>query len=242
MASLSDKITQQIQGMSEDISFGYGQLAISGQEFQAAAKVMERLQKKGLIRKLSKGIFYKPKITVFGEKVPDEQDTLKPYLYRDGQRLAYVTGNYLYSQMGLTTQIPVVIQIASRDRRIFINRGTVKATAVKSYVDVTENNYQVLGFLDAMKDLKQIPDNDVTASVRFFKKQVGQMNETQRVELIGYALKYPPRVRALLGAILAAMGQKKEIQQLRDSLNPLTIFELGIDEKLLQNVPEWNIR
>ena len=172
MLSISEKITQKINSMPEDITFGYEQLPINREEFWSAAKTMERLQKKGLVKKLSKGKFYKPKMTVFGEKKPGEQDILKSYLYQKGQRTAYITGISLYNQLGLTTQIPSVIQIASRSRRNISGIGTIKVSPVKSYVEVTEQNYQILGFLDAMKDLKQIPDVDVSDAVTIFKSRI----------------------------------------------------------------------
>ena len=242
MTRVSDKVAQQIRSLPEDISFGYGQLTLAKQDYQTAAKTLERLQKKGVIKKLSKGIFYKPKTTVFGEKRPDEQQLLKPYLYQNGKRTAYITGSYLYNQLGLTTQLPVVLKIASRSRRIFVNTGAIKATAVKSYVDVTDENYQMLGFLDAMKDLKQIPDVDVENAIAIFKDRIGQLNKQQQRTIIQYALAYPPRVRALLGAILAALGRQDETGDLRDSLNPLTTFVLGITDRIVTKVSDWNIQ
>lgn len=242
MTTVSARITQQIQQLPEDMSFGYSELAIDRHDFLSAAKALERLQKKGHIRKLSKGRFYKPKRTPFGEKKPDEQQLLKPYLHRQGKRIAYVTGDYLYNQLGLTTQLPAVLKIASRGQRIFVNAGAVKATAVKSYVDVTDDNYQMLGFLDAMKDLKQIPDVDIGNAITIFKTRIGQLKEPQRQAMIDYALAYPPRVRALLGAVLTVLNQKKGIGKLRDSLNPLTTFDLGIDDALLTGASVWNIR
>jgi len=65
MTNLSESIQRQIQGIPEDTTFGYGQLTIPERQFPSAAKVLERLQKNGVIRKLSKGIFYKPKKTLF---------------------------------------------------------------------------------------------------------------------------------------------------------------------------------
>jgi hypothetical protein len=242
MANLSKTIQQQIQGIPEDTSFGYGELTIPAQQYPSAAKVLERLQQKGLIRKLSKGIFYKPKTTVFGEKRPGEEQVLKPYLYREGQRIAYITGTYLYNQMGLTTQVPAVIQIASRERRIFVNRGTVHATAVKSYVDVTEDNYQLLGLLDVLKDLKDIPDVYMQAAIGIIIDQIQQLIESKLKEIVGYALKYPPRVRALLGAVLSSIGKGAIAKALKESLNPLTVFKLGINDTLLPSAAEWNIQ
>ncbi|MCF0061330.1 DUF6088 family protein [Dyadobacter chenwenxiniae] len=242
MTYLSATIQEQIKAIPDDTSFGYGQLTIPARQYQSAAKVLERLQKKGLIRKLSKGIFYKPKKTIFGEKKPGEEQILKPYLYRDSQRIAYITGTYLYNQMGLTTQVPAIIQIASRDRRIFINRGTIQATAVKSYVDVSEDNYRLLGLLDALKDMKDIADLDLQAAIEIVTNQIRQLTKGELTEIVGYALKYPPRVRALLGAILSVMGKAAIAKILKESLNPLTVFKLGINDRLLPSAPEWNIQ
>lgn len=242
MTSLSKQITDKISRLPEDVSFGYSQLNLSKEEYQSAAKILERQQKRGVIKKLSKGLFYKPKKTLFGEKLPDEQQLIKPYLYLNNKRIAYVTGNYLYNRLGLTTQVPAIIQIASRDKRIFINRGTIKATAVKSYVDVTEDNYKLLGLLDALKDLRQIPDVSIGRAITVLKNQIEKLNDEQLTELVQCALKYPPRVRALLGALLTAMSRKFDKKILKDSLNPLTVFKLDIDADQLPSALEWNIQ
>ena len=153
--NVSRKIQEKIQKIANDTTFGYEQLGITQNEFLAAAKVMERLLKKGMIKKISKGIFYKPKMTVFGELKPSSEKLLRQYLFEDGKRIAYVTGIALYNQLGLTTQMAFTIQIASRKKRIYINTGAIKAKPVKSYAEVSNKNYQLLGFLDAIKDIKK---------------------------------------------------------------------------------------
>jgi len=40
-------------------------------------------------------------MTVFGEVKPSEQEILRPYLYEDGKRVAYITGASLYNQLNL---------------------------------------------------------------------------------------------------------------------------------------------
>lgn len=74
-----------------------------------------------------------------------------------------------------TTQIPGIIQIDSREKRVFVNRGTVRATAVKSYVEVTDDNYQLLGLLDVLKDLKDIHDIDMRAALVIIVRQIQQL-------------------------------------------------------------------
>jgi len=238
---VSEKITNQIESFSEDSTFGYEQLDIEKNEYQTAAKVLERLQKKGLIKKISKGIFYKPKMTVFGELKPNEKEILRPYLFQDGKRIAYITGTYLYNQLGLTTQMAFRIKIASRSKRIYINTNVIKASPVKSYAEVTDENYQLLGFLDAMKDLRIIPDIDSKTAVTIFSNRIKQLNEKQVYEMIQYALLYPPRTRAFLGAILEDLNIEVDMERLRKSLNPLTKFKLGINPNYLKSALNWNI-
>jgi hypothetical protein len=239
--NISKQISEQITLFPDNLVFGYSQLDIGQGDYLNAAKIMERLQRKGTIKKISRGLFYKPKKTVFGEIMPDEKQILKAWLYEDGKRIAYVTGTYLYNQMGLTTQIPVRIQIASKQKRIFINNSVVKAIPSKSYVDVTDENYLLLGLLDALKDLRKIPDIDVVSAITILKERLLQLEEKGISAIIGYALLYPPRVRALLGAILETAGQKFALQELRDSLNPFTEFRMGITSDQLSAAAKWKI-
>ncbi len=237
----AQNIAQQIEGIPEDSTFGYVDLNITKEKFLTAAKAIERLLKAGKIKKISKGKFYKPKMTVFGELKPSETELLKPYLFQNGKRIAYVTGNYLYNKLGLTRQISSKLNIASRSKRIFINTGTLKASAVKSYAEVTEDNYQLLGFLDAIKDFKIIPDLNAKAGIEILSTTIQNLSKQKLILLIDYALLYPARVRALLGAILENNNNIKEIKPLRESLNPLSKYQLPISKEDLPTIANWNI-
>lgn len=228
--------------MPEDVIFGYDRLSIGREEFTSAAKALERLQKRGLVSRISKGRFYKPKITVFGRKRPNEAELLKPYLYQNGQRIAYITGPRLYNQLGLTTQLPSDIQIASWTRRNLSGISFMKVSSVKSYAEVSEDNYQMLGFLDAMKDLKQIPDLDMPSVLTVFKTRIKALSSERQSQMITYALLYPPRVRALLGAILEEIQSDLDLTPLKESLNPFTKFALGVNNSLLKTASNWNIQ
>jgi hypothetical protein len=240
--TLTSKIRNQIEQFSFGQTFGYKDLNIDKQEFQAAAKALERLQKDGLIKKVSKGIFYKPEQTIFGELKPDKNEQLKPYLFKNNQRIAYETGISLYNRMGLTTQMAFTIQIASRSKRIKLNRNGLKAEAVKSYVEVNDENYQYLGILDAIKDIKRIPDYSTSQILRILIGQFNMIEVVDLQKLITYAMYYPPRVRALLGAIIENQSPTIDLSQLKDSLNPLTKVNLRINGNDLPTIKNWNIQ
>ena len=186
-------------------------------------------------------MFNRPEQTIFGELKPDYSEQLRPYLFENGKRIAYETGFSLYNRMGLTTQMAFRIKIASRSKRISINRGALQANAVKSYAEVTEANYKLLGFLDAIKDIKRIPDCPVSRAVKILSSEINKLNEKQIAELVKYALLYPPRVRALVGAMLENLKIESGTEKLKQSLNPLSKIKLSLTENELPTVQNWNI-
>jgi hypothetical protein len=238
---VAEKIGRRINRMKEGTTFKYQSLGITKAEYSAAAKAIERLIGKGIIKRVSTGTFYKPKQTAFGELRPREEELLKPYLFIDGKRIAYITGGSLYNRMGLTTQVPKTIKVASKVKRVTTKIGKTQVKPVKSYMDVTNENYYLLEILDALKDFKAIPDLDKKSSITLLKNKIDKLSENDLSRLLKYALKYPPRTRAFLGALLTALKKDNEINKLRASLNPLTNYKLGIKEEILSTAPKWNI-
>ncbi len=240
--NVTKKIEEKINNLERGETFTYKDLAIKKEEYIAATKTIERLIKKGKIKRISTGIFYKPKQTVFGELKPDEIKIIKPYLFKNGKRIAYITGLLLYNKMGLTTQVPNEISIASNVKRIYISKGNVKAKAVKSYVEVTDENYKLLELLDVLKDFNKIPDLEKKSALLILTDRIRSLNKKQIKELTKIALEYPPRVRALLGALLEIIDKNLNTKMLADSLNPLSEYHLGITKDLLPTVENWNIK
>jgi hypothetical protein len=238
--TLASQIQTKIKKFPEGKCFGYADLNIAKEDFQTAAKAIERLLAKGIIKKLSKGVFYKPEQTVFGELQPKYSEQLRPYLFENGKRVAYETGYSLYNRMALTTQVAFRIKIACRSKRISIDRGTLKVDPVKSYAEVTDKNYEILGILDAFKDIKRIPDCSVAQAVRRLSAVLKELNEKQTSDLLKYALVYPPRVRTMVGAVLEKNGEK-ELGKLKNSLNPFTTIKMGLKENELPTKSNWYI-
>jgi hypothetical protein len=234
------KVVQQIDQLPAGMLFDYGALELLPDEYLPAAKALERLKKAGKIQRWAKGIYYKPVDSIFGPLQPTNQAILDHYLFEAGKRIAYVTGPALYHQLGLTTQIPAALRIASYDRRIAINAPALKAKPASSYAPVTDANYELLGLLDTIKDFNRIPDGAPELFVRVMREQLTWLSAAQRAALVGYARLYPPRARALLAALLEASGFSAP-QGLRESLNPLTKFSLGLPAPILPTAPRWQI-
>ena len=240
--TVSKRIDQRIQQLQTGTTFDYQTLMVEREEYAAATKALERLIKKEIIKRVTSGIFYKPKETVFGALKPNEEELLKTYLFENGKRIAYITGLSLYNKMGLTTQIPKIIKIACRDKRIYASVGTLKGKPVKSYIDVTDKNYNLLEILDAIKDFNQIQDLNVDSAILILTERLKKLIDKEISQIIQYALKYPPRTRALIGSILELMDNKINLKELKKSLNPLSEFEYNIKEGVLPNAKEWRIK
>lgn len=239
---VAEKIEKMILKMIPGNTFKYQELGIAQDEYSAATKAIERLIKRDVIKRASTGLFYIPKQTAFGNIMPREEELLKPYLFNGGQRTAYITGIALYNRMGITTQVPKNIRLASRDKRIVTKIGSVEVKSVKSYVEVTNENYYLLELLDVIKDFKTIPDADKTQTIRFLLNKLGELTVKEKEKLIWIALKYPPRVRALTGALLSELNPTDLLQELKKSINPLTIYKYKITSQQLPTIENWNIQ
>jgi hypothetical protein len=240
--TVSKKIEQRILQLQDGTTFDYQTLLVEREEYAAATKALERLIKKEIIKRVSSGIFYKPKQTAFGVLRPNEEELLKTYLFENGKRIAYITGLSLYNRMGLTTQVPRTIKIASRDKRIYASVGTVKGKPVKSYIDVTDKNYYLLEILDAVKDFNQIPDLNAESGILILTERLKKLSQKELDQIIQFALKYPPRARALIAAMLELIDNKLDTILLKNSLNPLSKFEYNIKEGVLPNALNWRIK
>jgi hypothetical protein len=239
---VAEKIEKKLNRLEDGATFNYRELGIEPSEYSAAAKAMERLIKKGVVNRASTGLFYKPRKTVFGELKPKEEALLRPYLFDGSKRIAYITGTALYNKLGLTTQIPKNYKVASRSKRVITKIGNIKVNAVKSYVEVTNDNYFLLEILDVLKDLKKIPDMDTGSALKNILKKIKELAIDDKERLIRIVFKYPPRVRALLGAMLSSLKLNKNLDVLRKSINPLTIYKYGIKIELLPTIKNWNIQ
>jgi len=238
--NIAGNIARQIKRFPLGKTFGYKDLNITKAQYVTAAKALERLQRKGTIKKVANGKFYKPEETVFGELKPSEYQLLKPYLFEGKKRIAYITGAFLYNKMGLTRQVASKIKIASRGRRIYVQTGAISATPVKSYIEVNTTNYQKLEFLDALKDINKVSDLNPKSGVVILSSMLKNMTDKELEDTIKYALAYPPRARALLGALLENIQMYAFIEKLKESLNPFSEYKTVISKEL-PTAKKWNL-
>jgi uncharacterized surface protein with fasciclin (FAS1) repeats len=174
---------------------------------------------------------------------PKYEVILKNYLFKNGKRVGYITGGELYNSLNLTTQNYFRSKIATKRNRKKIEISWLKTTSVKAYVDVTEENYALLGILDAIKDIKLIADTTASKAVKILMPKIKAFAKKDIENLLKYALQYPPRTRALLGAIIENIfGNEFNLEPLKKSLNPTTTYKISIKEDDLPAIKNWKIK
>ncbi|XBS70100.1 DUF6088 family protein [Acerihabitans sp. KWT182] len=115
--SIQSQIAKDIARFDPGRMFTYQALPAYKTSPDGTVKAMSRLVKEGQVRRFSKGVFYRPKQSVLGEARPSDSEKIKLHLYEGNKRIGYVTGLSLYNRMGLTTQMPKTVTIATRKAR-----------------------------------------------------------------------------------------------------------------------------
>ena len=168
---------------------------------------------------------------------------MKRFLYINGKRTGYITGGELYNQLNLTNQNYFRTKIATNRSRRKIEKGWLKTSTVKAYTEITEDNYQLLGILDALKDIRIISDTSIIQAIKILVGKLANFEKTDIQTLINLALFYPPRVRALLGAIIQEIFDTAfDLSVLKNSLNPCTLFKFRLKETDLPTITNWQIK
>lgn len=203
---------------------------------------LSRMVKSGQLDKIGRGKYYKPEISMFGKIAPSLNEIIKDLMYDNGKPSGYITGYTIWNRMGLTTQISDTIIIGTSRRRDAMERGRYRIRFITQANRITTNTIPLLQILDAIKLIKQIPDTDINDSVATLKRLIVNLNEQNISKLVKLSKKYPPRVRALLGAILESTGDKKIVHDLKKTLNPSSSYTIGINNLPDIILSNWNIK
>lgn len=240
--SIALNIEQYIERQVPGQVFGYQALPSYDLSPAAVTKAVSRLVKARRLARLSKGKFYVPKKGILGEQKPSDSELIKSILYDKNKLRGYVTGTALYNRLGLTTQIPKTVEIAYDGAPKTKDFGTIQIKQLTSRAPIKDSNIKLLQYLDALKDIKNIPDSDINMSLQIMREKIGELPVSDQKKLVGLAREYyGPQARALTGLVLESLGPNLG-DNLKKTLNPLTIFKLKIDSEEWPNKQSWNIK
>lgn len=221
--------------------FTYEDFDIEVKNKEAVIKALNRMVESGKISKLAKGKYFKPEKTPFGVLQPGQEQIVKDLLDEDGKTVGYLTGYSVYNKLGLTSQVSNTIQIGKNQTRPKFKRERYSISFVKQKNTITKKNIPLLQILDSIKYIKKIPDSTGKASCLRFLEILKGLSLDGKKNLIRLALKYPPSTRALLGALLDEIQKEPMTLALKESLNPITKYEISNANEVLTKAADWNI-
>ena len=95
--------------------------------------------------------------------------------------------------------------------------------------------------LDAVDKIKKIPDTTPDKIVQYAKKSVAAISKEQKERLAVLAKEYRPRTRAIIGAVLEELGELEKSYMLKETLNPLSSYKVGLSNDVLREKSKWKI-
>jgi hypothetical protein len=196
-----------------------------GLPFPAVAQTLSRLSRQGVIQRLGKGLYYRPRQTAFGPSRPNTAE-LRSLTFR--RKAVFPAGTAAANLLGFTTQNPARIELAtdraSLPRRFLAKDALVHTRRPPAWRTLSEMDAALLDFLRQRGASSELTPGETV------EKLLDHLREPDRFDRLSkVALTEPPRVRAMLGAIGEQIGQSERcLAALRESLNPLSRFDFGI--------------
>ena len=159
--------------------------------------MMKDLCDVGKIKRFDIGIYYLPKQSRLKGGVPLSVDTVAKYKYvcRNGNIEGYYSGYTFANMLGITTQVPYTIEIVSNNASAKVREIDLQGRRIilrKSRVPITNENYQILQFLDFLKDASVYSDENDIFENRIRKYIVDENIKKDDVDL--YIKHYPDKI------------------------------------------------
>lgn len=209
---------------------------------EAIIKCLGRLVDAGKLHKLSKGKYYKPIKGDHNSIGPDSNEIIKYLLVKNGQPIGYITGFNVFNKAVIEASISNTIQIGRNTFKPTLYRRMYAIEFILQRNEITNDNIEILQVLDCLKMINSIPENNRDQILSNIGKAIRKYNKQQRDLLIQCSLKYNSATRALLGIILDTEKIKKGVDDIMDSLNPISTYNMDLKkiDRLLKD--KWNIK
>ena len=147
-------------------NYGYNEpiflndLSIDGMSENAVRQSVKRLVANGFLERYDNGIYYIPKRDGLLEKsyLDPSVVVMRKYVQSKFEVYGYITGISFANQLGLTTQMPAVIEVvtnreATNGRLVIVGKQQVRIK--KPMISVSGSNAELLQFLDGVSQAEK---------------------------------------------------------------------------------------
>lgn len=178
-------------------NYGYNEpiflndLEVEGMSENAVRQSVKRLAANGFLERYDNGIYYIPKRGgLLGKSYLDPLVVvMRKYVQNKSGIYGYITGISFANQLGLTTQMPAVIEVvtnreATNGRMIIVGKQRVRIK--KPAVPVLDSNAELLQFLDSVGQAEKYTELSMEETINtliaymkkkhFTKKQLSEVS------------------------------------------------------------------
>ena len=154
---------------------------VEGRSHQSILTELAGLAKEGKIKRYSRGVYYIPKASAFrsGSVLSRDKIVEGKYLVEEGRVIGYLTGLMLANNAGLTTQVPMTLEVATNNA----SRGSRKISIGKSHIilikpktTITSENadiLQVLDLIEEAEDVSEVEPVEASILIRRYAEVIG---------------------------------------------------------------------
>lgn len=166
---------------------------------QAFYQALSRMEKKGELARISKGIYCRPKEGRF-QKIVSSDDQIVDYYLGKNHKSGVVIGYRLYNKYGITTQIAKNLQVYSN--LIEEEKKNIRSVEVKRLnVKFDEQMVDMIELIEVCKNLKAIEDINRGKVIDFFETSIKKYDDESMNKVIR-ATRYKKSTIASLRNIL----------------------------------------
>jgi predicted transcriptional regulator of viral defense system len=155
-----------IENYEEDEPIFLTDINIEGMTEENIRYHLKKLTDNGTICRFDSGIYYLPRVNIFGEKsvLSAETVALHKYILRKGKRIGFYSGYTLANRMGISMQVPFKEEITSNYAPAQVREISIKNRKYvirRPVIEITEENAYVLQLLDCLKDIDKSAEEDM---------------------------------------------------------------------------------
>ncbi|MHB1524875.1 MAG: DUF6088 family protein [Candidatus Dormibacteria bacterium] len=209
-----------------------------GQRPSTVANTLGRLTQAGALRRVGRGLYYRPAVTILGPTAPNQQDLARAVL---GVSVLHPAGLAAANLLGFSKQIPGVLDLTVAGRRPPRSPGLAGVRFHRRGATRTGLSAVTAAYLEVLRDLDHLSDLSPAATVQ----RLVDLLRTQAVpfaELLRAAAGEPPRVRAMLGAMGEHLqAPSADLAALQESLSPYSRYDFG-PLATLPTAAKWGAR
>ncbi|MBI1213760.1 MAG: hypothetical protein GC190_20055 [Alphaproteobacteria bacterium] len=206
--------------------------------FPAVAQTLSRLARSGGIQRVSKGLYYRPRETAFGQSRPS------PTLLRNAGKKThpvFPSGLTAANRLGLSTQVPAREELATTRGSLPISmvgrKARVHTRRPAAWATLTEEDAAILDVIRSRARSSELSPKETIGKLLSLLKKDGRFERIASV-----AMHEPPRVRAMLGALGEELKMETAtLEPLKSSLNTLSKFDFGILSALM-SAKKWHAK